>query len=37
MERKEFREELFRIALELGCAAAETYYEESESFSASSM
>jgi PmbA protein len=35
MERKEFREELFRIALELGCAAAETFYEESESFSAS--
>lgn len=35
MDRKEFREELFRIALELGCAAAETYYEEGESFSAS--
>lgn len=35
MERSEFRNELFRIARELGCEAAETYYEESESFSAS--
>ncbi len=35
MERKEFREELFRIALELGCSAAETYYEGGESFSVS--
>ena len=35
MDRKEFRTELFRIAKELGCDAAETYYEESESFSVS--
>lgn len=32
MERKEFREELFRIALERGCSAAETYYYAEESF-----
>lgn len=32
MERKEFREELFRLAKLLGCAAAETYYEGGDSF-----
>lgn len=35
MERKEFREQLFAIATQLGCDAAETYYEGSDSFSAS--
>ncbi len=35
MERKVFREELFRLALENGCAAAETYFEGGEEFSVS--
>ncbi len=35
MERTTFREELFRLALENGCAAAETYYEGGEEFSVS--
>lgn len=32
MERQDFRKELFRIALEMGCEAAETYYAASDSF-----
>lgn len=32
MKRSEFREELFRLALEQGCTAAETYYCQEESF-----
>ncbi len=35
MDRKQFREELFRISAELGCSAAETYYEGDEAFSVS--
>lgn len=35
MERKAFREELFRLAKELGCTAAETYFESGDAFSVS--